>query len=96
MISKQPTGANVPRGNSVTLECQATGQGPMMFVWETFNDISRWHAVDTSNKTMYTVNTRADGNFIYRCKVENQAGSVTSDEATVTVFGKYLLHFMLM
>ena len=90
MITTQPIGANVPIRGDITLTCQAIGQDPMMFTWETYNDISNWHAVDTSNTTSYTVRTEADGNFMYRCRVENEAGSVTSDEASINVFGKCL------
>ena len=90
MITTQPISASVPIRGNITLGCQASGQGPMMFTWETYNDISNWHDVDTSNTTLYTVRTETDGNFMYRCRVENEAGSVISDEASIIVFGKYL------
>ena len=61
----------------------------MKYIWEARNDNSNWYVADTSNTTSFTVRGRADGSFMYRCKVENQAGLVMSEEATVIVFGKY-------
>ena len=90
VITTQPISANVPIRGSITLVCQASGQGPMLYTWETHNDISDWHAVNTSNTTSYTVRTETDGNFTYRCRVDNEAGSVISDEAIINVFGKCL------
>ena len=90
VITTQPISVNVPIRGSVTLSCRASGQGPMTYTWETHNDISDWHAVDTSNTTSYTVRTETGGNFTYRCRVHNKAGSVISDEAIINVFGKYL------
>lgn len=88
IITAQPTSESVPLGNNVTLVCQAVGQGPMRFSWETHNDISGWHPVDTSNTTSYTVKANTEGKFMYRCRVVNEAGSVTSDVASINVFGK--------
>ena len=88
MITTQPISSNVPIRGNVTLRCLASGQAPMSFTWETYNDISSWHPVDNSNRTSYTVRTEADGTFVYRCRVENEAGSVISDEARINVFGK--------
>ena len=89
VITAQPTSKNVALGNNITLECLAIGQGPMQFTWETYNDISGWHAIDIDNTTSYTVSTRTDGKFMYRCKVTNKAGLVTSDVANIIVFGKW-------
>ena len=88
MITTQPISSSVPIRGNVTLRCLASGQAPMFFTWETYNDISNWHPVDTSNTTLYTVRTETDGTFMYRCRVENEAGSVISDEASIDVFGE--------
>ena len=83
--------ADVPIGGNVTLMCLATGQGPMMFTWETYSNSSGWYAVvGIRNTTSYMVMARTDGRFMYRCVVSNEAGAVTSDEATINVFGKYV------
>ena len=91
MITTQPTSTYVPIGGNFTLECQAVGQGPMTFTWETYSNTSGWYAVvGIRNTTLYTFRARTDGRFLYRCVVENEAGSVTSVEATINVFGKYV------
>ena len=91
VITTQPTSENIPIGGNFTFECLAMGQGPMTFTWETYINDSGWYAVvGIRNTTSYTFEAITDGRFLYRCVVENEAGSVTSVEAAISVFGKYV------
>ena len=91
MIINQPESADIPRGGNSTLVCLAMGQGPMTFTWETYINDSGWYAVvGIRNTTSYTFEAITDGRFLFRCVVENEAGSVTSVEAAISVFGKYV------
>ena len=91
MITAHPSGGNVALQNNITFACKATGQGSLLFTWELHGNTSDWHVADVTNATSYTVTAEASGKFMYRCKVANEAGSVTSDEASINVFGKYFI-----
>ena len=88
VISDDPTGSNVPFGESFMLTCSGNGQGTIMFSWErSFGDT--WITVST-NSTSYTISTTlAIGQYMYRCRVSNEVGSVVSNIATVNVYGEY-------
>ena len=59
-----------------------------MFSWERSSGGS-WITVVT-NSTSYTTNsTLAIGQYMYRCRATNEAGSVESNIATVNVYGEY-------
>ena len=90
MVTYQPTSSNdVPVGRSITLTCQANGLGTLVYSWESSSD-SSWITVSNDNTTSYTTDTTlAIGQYMYRCRVSNEAGSVVSNIATVNVYGEY-------
>ena len=89
MITDHPAGGNVPVGRSITLTCRASGTGSLTYSWErSFG--SSWTTVSNDNTTSYTTDTTlAIGQYMYRCRVSNDAGSVVSNNAIVNVYGEY-------
>ena len=90
MIADHPTGDDVPVGRSITLTCSANGTGSLEYSWERSSGNSNWTTVSNDNATSYTTDTTlAIGQYMYRCRVSNDAGSVVSDNAIVNVYGEY-------
>ena len=88
VINNSPTGGNAPSGEAILLTCSGSGKGTLVFSWERSSGGS-WITVVT-NSTSYTTNsTLAIGQYMYRCRVSNEAGSVVSNIATVNVYGEY-------
>ena len=74
--------------------CTATGVGPINYQWEKYHPSSgRWirpsqRVVNVhSSILIFSVITEEDEG-VYRCIVSNDDGSVVSDNATTTVYGK--------
>ena len=87
VITVHPTGGDVPLGRSITLMCGASGLGTLVYSWERSSG-SSWTTVSNDN-TSYTTNTTLTiGEYMYRCNVSNEAGSVVSNSATVNVYGE--------
>ena len=88
-VTDHPTGDNITIGKSITLTCRASGLGTLVYSWErSFG--SSWTTVSNDNTTSYTTDTTlAIGQYMYRCRVSNEAGSVVSNIATVNVYGEY-------
>ena len=71
--------------------CSASGLGTLEYFWERSSG-SSWTTVSNDNTTSYTTDTTlAIGQYMYRCKVSNDAGSVVSNEAVVDVYGEYCI-----
>ena len=84
-----PTEDYVIIGKSITLTCRASGTGTLEYSWERSSG-SSWTTVSNDNTTSYTTDTTlAIGQYMYRCRVSNEAGSVVSNIATVNVYGEY-------
>ena len=89
-ITDHPVGGNVVIGHNVTLVCRASGLGTISYSWERSSDNSNWTTVSNDNTTSYTTDTTlAIGQYMYRCRVSNGAGSVVSNNAIVNVYGEY-------
>ena len=85
-----PTDKRVAIGKSVTLTCKAIGIGSLNYSWERNSSSSNWTTVSNDNTTSYTTDTTlAIGQYMYRCRVRNDAGSVVSNNAIVNVYGEY-------
>ena len=76
----------------ITLQCRGTGRGSITYQWETSNinggpwmNISRSH-----NKRLVVRNLEQSQQ--YRCVVSNEAGSIRSDIATISVLSKLLIN----
>jgi len=84
------TAGDVPMGRSITLMCRASGLGTLVYSWERRSSGSSWTTVSNDNTASYTTDTTLTiGQYMYRCNVSNEAGSVVSNSATVNVYGKY-------
>ena len=82
--------------NVLAFEIVATGIGDIYYLWQRFGSYSdNWIPVssravnDTSATLNFKVITEEDQG-IYHCIVTNYDGSVTSDNVTITVYGKLL------
>ena len=90
VVINQPSSSNnIPVRGTITLTCSASGLGTIIYSWER-NSGSNWTTVGNDNTTSYTTDTTlAIGQYKYRCRVSNEAGSVVSNIATVNVYGEY-------
>ena len=89
MVAVHPKSSDVPLRRSITLSCRASGIGTLAYSWETSSG-SNWTTVSNDNTTSYTTDTTlAIGQYMYRCRVSNEAGSVVSNITTVNVYGEY-------
>ena len=94
-ITKQPLSTICKiHTNSCELECFATGIGHIQYKWEKYQSSSNsWirpfhRAVNViSPKLMFSVITEEDEG-VYHCIATNRDGSVVSNSATITVYGK--------
>ena len=76
--------------DSIVLTCRGNGTGPLEYSWERSSGSSNWTTVSNDNTTSYTTDTTlAIGQYMYRCRVRNDAGSVVSNNAIVNVYGEY-------
>ena len=80
--------------NVLVFEIVATGVGQIEYLWQkydSFNDswipVSGRAVNDTSSTVNFSVITEEDQGM-YHCIVSNYDGSVTSDNVTITVFGR--------
>ena len=79
----------VPLERNITLMCTASGLGTLEYSWEKSSGGS-WTTVSNDSTTSYTTDTTlAIGQYMYRYRVSNEAGSVVSNNATVNVYGEY-------
>ena len=68
--------SNIPVRETITLTCSASGLGTIIYSWER-NSGRNWTTVSNDNTTSYTTDaTLAIGQYMYRCRVSNEAGSV--------------------
>ena len=88
-IIDHPVDGDVPIKENFNLSCRASGQGTLVYSWERSSG-SSWTTVSNDNTTSYTTDaTLTIGQYMYRCRVGNEAGSVVSNIATVNVYGEY-------
>ena len=89
IINHLSSSNDIPVGKSITLMCTASSLGTLEYSWEgSFG--SSWTTVSNDNTTSYTTDTTlAIGQYLYRCRVSNDAGSVVSNNAIVNVYGEY-------
>ena len=90
-IVDHPEGGTIPVGENIILMCRANGTGSLVYSWER-NSGSSWTTVSNDNTTSYTTDTTlAIGQYMYRCRVSNDAGSVVSNNVIVNVYGEYVI-----
>ena len=88
VINDSPTGDDIPLGESIKLTCSGSGRGTLVFSWERSSG-GAWITVGINSTSYTTDTTLAIGQYMYRCRVSNEAGSVVSNIATVNVYGEY-------
>jgi len=80
-ITIQPENKTVELGGSDYLSVQAEGTQPLMYTW-----YKNGAAISASvGNTLPLMNAQTDNQGIYSVKITNMIGSVTSNDATVTV-----------
>ena len=89
MIVDHPVGGDVPIKGNFNVMCRGIGIGTLVYSWERSSGGS-WTTVSNDNTASYTTDTTlAIGQYMYRCRVSNEAGSVVSNITTVNVYGEY-------
>ena len=90
IIMMHPNDEVIAVNTSVTLNCKGTGKRPITYQWQS-KPINRnvWMNIRKSNNQKLVVMSLQQSQQ-YRCVVSNEAGSNTSNIATVTVLSKYL------
>ena len=86
----------------VELSCAATSIVPVMFQWEKFIN-NTWGSLPSNTSLVFEDTTVSDTAYTsnissikilqseegsYRCAASNSAGTIISDVATITVYGK--------
>ena len=92
-VSNTPTIITHPASQVVianmdfTLNCEATGEGSITYQWKTrLPNGGQWFTIyNRYNSTLVSTVTKTRQ---YRCVVSNEAGSIASNVATITVLGK--------
>ena len=81
-ISVQPADVTVSRGQPATFTVSATGTAPLSYQWQRDGA-----DIPGATQASYTLapTTPGDTGSVFRVRVSNAAGSVTSDNATLTV-----------
>ena len=87
-ITTHPTNQWTTVSMSVTLNCEGTGRGSIVYQWQTRNiNGEQWSDISNSdNRRLVVSNLQESQQF--RCVVSNEAGGTRSNIATITVFGK--------
>lgn len=81
VITKQPEVVTSIEGGVAELSVQATGTAPMQYQWR----VNRSPIARETNPTLRILDARLSDNGLYDVVVTNEAGSVTSNPALVTV-----------
>ena len=87
-VSSQPASASVNADSSATFTVTASGTTPLLCQWQVDkNDGSGWTDISGAVNASYTVEkvTAEQNGWKYRCVIQNAAGSVESNAATLTV-----------
>lgn len=96
VIIKQPVSTVVEERNTETVvtNCAAAGMGLIQYQWEKYissNDswvVPFLRLVNVTSPTLKFITITEEDEGIYRCTVMNDYGRVTSENATITVYGK--------
>ena len=79
----------ISANGSVTLNCEGIGREPITYQWQKkYLEQSPWRDVSKGDDQSQLPITNIQHSVQYRCIVSNEAGSETSDVATITVMGK--------
>ena len=67
---------------SVTLYCEASGDGTISYQWQEFNN-DVWVDIENSNDPEYTTDRLVESSQ-FRCVVSNEAGEIVSNDNTTS------------
>ena len=90
MITTHPSSQLITSNMSITLNCEATGRGTIMYQWENSNiNGGQWMKISTSNVNTKTLVVK---DFVrselYRCVASNVVGRTESNIARITFLSK--------
>ena len=88
VITSQPADKTVTAGEKATFKVTAAGEG-LTYQWQYSSDYGKtWKNKTGSTAATHTVTVKASYNgMLYRCKVTNSGGTVTSSKVRLTVSG---------
>ena len=87
-ITTHPSSQLVTSDMNVTLDCEGTSRGSIIYQWETSNiNGGQWMSISNTNTTELFVETLEQSQQ-YRCVISNEAGSTRSNIATVTILSE--------
>ena len=78
-------------GTSVTLNCEGTGGGELVYYWENRRINDSWEVITNTNNKTYVIKSIQEPEQ-YRCVVSNEVGSATSNPAMITILGMWQVH----
>ena len=96
VISIQPSNRTVTDGQKATFTVEVAGTAPLRYQWyvdrQGVKGSGGWEAIDSASARTAAYTTAArqlkHSGYRYACLVENEAGSVRSEPATLTVIEK--------
>ncbi len=86
-VTEQPTDQTAQNGKTATFSITAEGEGTLEYQWQVDKKKGTFENIANATSSTYTISnvTRTYDGYKYRCKVTNDKGTVTSDEAVLTV-----------
>ena len=86
-ITTHPSSQWVVAGENITLTCEGTGKGLIIYQWEASNiKGEKWMNVSNDSARLDLTNLKQSQQ--YSCVVSNEAGGVRSNPAVITIFSK--------
>lgn len=95
-IIVQPVSKAIRTGkmNVTAMSCEAVGMGLIYFEWERYHIVNNsWikpshRAVNTTSPNLKFNEIKEEDEGVYHCIITNDDGSVTSDNASIFVYGE--------
>ena len=86
-VTEQPTDQKAQNGKTATFSITAEGEGTLEYQWQVDKKKGTFENIANATSSTYTISnvTKTYDGYKYRCKVTNDKGTVTSDEAVLTV-----------
>jgi hypothetical protein len=85
VITKQPASATTPSGKTAHFSVTATGTPKPTYQWQVSADGGPFVAAGSSSASLKVTASAAVGGNLYRVVVSNSSGTVTSQDASLTV-----------
>ena len=86
-VTEQPTDQTAQNGKTATFSITAEGEGTLEYQWQVDKKKGTFENIANATSSTYAISnvTKTYDGYKYRCKVTNDKGTVTSDEAVLTV-----------